>query len=215
MASRTINASIRQADAVSNKSIVAPANMFIALSSDASLSIGNGSTAYSSLPKAVGSMRTGVVYRIRSKSIPVGCLACNGQAVSRTTYSRLYNIIGTKFGAGNGSTTFNLPNLTNRFSAATSSYSSMGAATDASAHNHGGGDIHAVIGAWGSMTDTMGYQAVGSPGLTCAYGVRFRYFMDDPKSPSQINHATDVWNYSDNNSAWLVPLIYTKYVIKY
>jgi len=40
---------------------------------------------------------------------------CNGQAISRTTYSSLFNLIGTKFGSGNGSTTFNLPDLRNRF----------------------------------------------------------------------------------------------------
>lgn len=41
-------------------------------------------------------------------------LVCNGQTVSRTTYSRLFNVIGTKYGTGNGSTTFGLPNLVGR-----------------------------------------------------------------------------------------------------
>lgn len=41
-------------------------------------------------------------------------LLCNGQAVSRTTYSDLFNIISTTFGAGNGSTTFNVPDLRGR-----------------------------------------------------------------------------------------------------
>lgn len=40
---------------------------------------------------------------------------CKGQEISRTTYSALFNIIGTKFGNGNGSSTFNLPDLTNKF----------------------------------------------------------------------------------------------------
>jgi len=40
---------------------------------------------------------------------------CNGQAVSRTTYASLFAIIGTTFGSGDGSTTFNLPNLLERF----------------------------------------------------------------------------------------------------
>ena len=38
-----------------------------------------------------------------------GFLLCNGQAVSRTDYSALYSLIGTSFGAGDGSTTFNVP----------------------------------------------------------------------------------------------------------
>ena len=46
---------------------------------------------------------------------PAGFLVCNGSAVSRTTYSRLFAVIGTTYGSGNGSTTFNLPNLIDRF----------------------------------------------------------------------------------------------------
>ena len=44
-------------------------------------------------------------------SAPSGYLPCNGAAVSRTAYSNLYSVIGTVFGGGNGSSTFNLPDL--------------------------------------------------------------------------------------------------------
>ena len=46
---------------------------------------------------------------------PTGWLLCDGSAVSRTTYADLFAVIGTRFGAGNGSTTFNLPDLRDRF----------------------------------------------------------------------------------------------------
>lgn len=46
---------------------------------------------------------------------PTGYLACDGSAVSRTTYSLLYAAIGSTWGAGDGSTTFNVPNLANMF----------------------------------------------------------------------------------------------------
>lgn len=50
-----------------------------------------------------------------SQSMPsTKWLLCNGQAVSRTTYASLFLRIGTVFGSGNGSTTFNLPNFTDR-----------------------------------------------------------------------------------------------------
>src|SRR3990167_4482456 len=42
---------------------------------------------------------------------PEGYLLCDGTAVSRTTYARLFNSISTAFGSGDGSTTFNVPNL--------------------------------------------------------------------------------------------------------
>jgi microcystin-dependent protein len=48
-------------------------------------------------------------------SPPTGWLACNGANVSRTTYSALFGIVGTTWGAGDGSTTFTLPNLLNKF----------------------------------------------------------------------------------------------------
>ena len=48
-----------------------------------------------------------------SGSIPPGYLSCRGQAISRTSYSRLFSLIGTTFGSGDGSTTFNLPDFTN------------------------------------------------------------------------------------------------------
>jgi microcystin-dependent protein len=46
-------------------------------------------------------------------------LICSGQAVSRTTYSGLYQLLGNHFGAGNGSTTFNIPDLRGLFVAGT------------------------------------------------------------------------------------------------
>ncbi len=47
-------------------------------------------------------------------TIPSGWLECGGQAVSRATYSALFLAIGTFYGAGDGSTTFNLPDLRGR-----------------------------------------------------------------------------------------------------
>ncbi|MBS5518541.1 MAG: tail fiber protein [Clostridiales bacterium] len=45
---------------------------------------------------------------------PEGWLLCNGQAVSRTTYANLFSVLGTTYGQGDGSTTFNVPDLTGR-----------------------------------------------------------------------------------------------------
>lgn len=57
----------------------------------------------------------GTVIMYGSNTAPNGYIACNGAAISRTTYASLFNVIGTTFGAGNGSTTFNLPDFNNRF----------------------------------------------------------------------------------------------------
>jgi hypothetical protein len=57
---------------------------------------------------------TGFVLPFAANSAPDGFLLCNGAEVSRTTYSTLFAKIGTTYGVGNSSTTFNLPNLTDR-----------------------------------------------------------------------------------------------------
>ena len=64
------------------------------------------------VPPALAS--TASIYFYGSATVPSGYLACTGQAVSRTTYAALFTAIGTTFGAGDGSTTFNVPNLQGR-----------------------------------------------------------------------------------------------------
>jgi microcystin-dependent protein len=56
----------------------------------------------------------GIIQMYGGSTAPTNWLLCDGSAVSRTTYSNLFTAIGTNYGVGNGSTTFNLPNLTNR-----------------------------------------------------------------------------------------------------
>ena len=57
----------------------------------------------------------GTIIAFAGNSNPDGFALCNGGEVNRETYSRLFSVIGTTYGAGNGSTTFNLPNLIDRF----------------------------------------------------------------------------------------------------
>jgi microcystin-dependent protein len=58
---------------------------------------------------------TGAILPYGGSSAPTGFLLCDGSAVSRTTYAALFTAISTAFGAGDGSTTFNLPDLRGRF----------------------------------------------------------------------------------------------------
>lgn len=59
--------------------------------------------------------RVGVIKMYASSSAPSGYLLCNGAAVSRATYSALFGVIGETYGAGDGVTTFNTPNLCGKF----------------------------------------------------------------------------------------------------
>jgi phage-related tail fiber protein len=64
---------------------------------------------------AVSGVPVGAVEMFAMNTAPSGWLKANGAAVSRTTYSALFSAIGTVFGAGNGSTTFNVPDLRGEF----------------------------------------------------------------------------------------------------
>lgn len=57
----------------------------------------------------------GAIQLFAMSAVPSGWLECNGAAVSRTTYANLFAAIGTTYGAGNGTTTFNLPDLRGMF----------------------------------------------------------------------------------------------------
>ena len=59
-------------------------------------------------------LHPGVIQTFAGNSLPDGWLLCDGSAISRSTYSELFEVIGTTYGSGDGSTTFNLPNLFNR-----------------------------------------------------------------------------------------------------
>jgi hypothetical protein len=63
----------------------------------------------------VGSNPVGTIIAVAYTGVPEGYMHCNGAAVSRTTYANLFNEIGTTYGDGDGSTTFNLPNTVARF----------------------------------------------------------------------------------------------------
>mgnify|MGYP000992274783 CR=1 FL=1 len=58
-----------------------------------------------------GLVPPGIISAYISNTAPTGYLLCDGTAVSRSTYATLFAIIGTTYGAGDGSTTFNVPNL--------------------------------------------------------------------------------------------------------
>ena len=62
-----------------------------------------------------GSNLVGAVIAFTTAAVPTGWLQCNGGAVSRTTYLNLFNLIGITYGNGDGSSTFNLPDLRGKF----------------------------------------------------------------------------------------------------
>jgi len=85
------------------------------------VSIANGGTGATTAVGAVANLGlgtflvpTGTILMWPSNTIPGDWVLCDGSAILRSTYATLYGIIGTTFGAGNGTTTFNVPNYTDR-----------------------------------------------------------------------------------------------------
>ncbi len=62
-------------------------------------------------PVAAPTFPSGTILDFAGTAVPAGYLECNGQAISRTAYAALFAAIGTVWGAGDGTTTFNVPNL--------------------------------------------------------------------------------------------------------
>ena len=116
-----ISAAQSSADAVASETVQGRVKLSDSISSSSAASAGVAAS-----PKAVkAAYDTAVAANIPVGSVvafagnpgaaPSGFLLCNGAAVSRTTYSALFSAIGTTYGAGNGSSTFAIPNLADKF----------------------------------------------------------------------------------------------------
>ncbi|MEZ0208563.1 MAG: phage tail protein [Candidatus Paceibacterota bacterium] len=122
---------------------------------------------------------SGVIWPYGGSSAPTGFLMCDGSAVSRTTYADLFAAIGTTYGVGNGSSTFNLPNAQGRAPIGAGTYTdtvsgsvtrtlgaSLGAekhvitVAEMASHNHGGGSHTHLIAVTGSSTATLTTQSI-------------------------------------------------------
>lgn len=101
----------------------AAGNFYIVNSGGTSVKITEGNNIVSTVViPASPLMPAGTVLDFAGSVIPPGFLSCNGNAVSRTTYTDLFNSIGTAFGVGDGTTTFNLPNFSGRTSVGSGTY---------------------------------------------------------------------------------------------
>ena len=75
----------------------------------------SGGVAVATATEVAAAVPAGSVVQFARNTAPTGWLKANGAAVSRTTYATLFAAIGTTFGVGDGSTTFNLPDLRGEF----------------------------------------------------------------------------------------------------
>lgn len=150
------------------------------------------------------SIPTGTVHAFAGSTAPAGYLLCDGSAVSRTTYSNLFAVIGTTYGVGNGTSTFNLPNLIDRFI--------QGSAMGGTYKNAGLPDIQ------GGWTDFVGYQNTTgiTPNAFKSSGSNLRASQDeDYYGHNVMDFKASRYNSIYGNSNTVQPPALTmKYIIK-
>lgn len=110
------------------------------------------------------SVPTGMISAFHT--VPEGWLQCNGAAVSRTTYAALFAVIGTKYGSGDGSNTFNLPLLHHKFIEGTTTQSEVGQSVSAGLPNITG---KVMVGGYQLMTSKHTGAFFGSDYGTADY----------------------------------------------
>lgn len=133
---------------------------------------------------------TGSIMFFAGQTAPQGWLLCNGQSINRVDYKKLFSTIGTIYGIGNGSTTFNLPNLQDRFP--------MGKGTNNLGQVGGSNSITLTSSQLPSHSHTATVSDNGShshSGITTSNGSH-NHSINDP------GHSHTQFTYQDDYNEW-------------
>jgi len=160
-----------------------------------------------------------------TSSVPTGFLECNGAAVSRSTFATLFAAIGTTYGAGDGSSTFNVPDLQNKVALSKSNNKALastgGADTVASTGNIGGTTANASLSEaqLASHSHNIGVRHNHSnvPRILANFGNDGRYFGQSPTgdtgSGSAHQHNMSA-NFTGDATSVVQPYLTVIYIIK-
>ena len=118
---------------------------------------------------------------------PTNWLICNGQAVSRTTYADLFAVIGTTYGTGNGSSTFNVPNLQGRVPVGAGTYTEENTTKSYNRGNTGGSKDAIVV----SHTHKIAVYRSNEVG-----------YIPANANPSSVTVRTDVKGIENTGGTW-------------
>lgn len=151
----------------------------------------------------------GIVQAFAGTTIPNGWLLCDGSAVSRTDYADLYAVIGDTYGAGDGSTTFNVPNLVDKFveGSATSGTVKSAGLPNITGNASFGGSIGLLYGNSSDSASGAFYPNLQKAGgtLSTTSGSSYSVGLDASRSSSVYGNSTTVQP----------PALTMQYIIKY
>ena len=151
-------------------------------------------------------MPTGMVVPYAGAVAPDGWLLCQGQAVSRTTYAQLFSVIGTTYGSGDGSTTFNLPDMRGRVAVGSDANWGCGGIRGATSHAQLPTEMakhtHGYLSASGQQSRVLVSDGAASDSLASGTG-------------SKISLAWETMSSGDSTPFPIIqPSLYLNYLIK-
>lgn len=156
----------------------------------------------------------GAISEYAGATAPTNWLICDGSAISRTTYADLFNVIGTTYGVGDGSTTFNLPDLRGKVPVGLDSndtdFDTLGETVGSKTHNHTLDNGYAKVAIsindrpyWKEKSvSSYSVDKEGSDGN-----------VNSNNSSTTVNKAVPLGGTTDNNSN-IQPSIVQNYIIK-
>lgn len=136
----------------------------------------------------VASNPAGTIIAYAANTAPDGYLACNGQEVSRTEYAKLFEVIGTTYGEGDGSTTFKVPELTGKFL--------KGSSTAGVSENAGLPNITGTLSTWVDIgrarSGALSYSNAdtGYEGAPARSGTKYNRIIFDASASNSIYGAS-------------------------
>jgi microcystin-dependent protein len=146
-------------------------------------------------------MPVGTILPYGGETAPEGWLLCNGDAKSRTDFADLFAAIGTNFGQGDGSATFNVPDLRGRFPRGGEA---LGATGGSETHNH-------TVDIWGSnKTGSFLYEGTTNRTFIGAYNSLYSWWRTDSGAVPHVGKRETTAVASN-----LPPYIEVHYIIKY
>lgn len=160
----------------------------------------------------------GVIWEYAGAAAPTGWLFCDGSAVSRTTYAALFTAIGTTHGAGDGSTTFNLPDKRGRVTIGAGT--GTGGGTSGTGVVTGGSALTArSVGSWGGAEThllTLSEIPSHSHTYTTAQGPASAGAGRALGSDNSLNGGSDATNNSGGGSVHnnMQPFLVSNYIIR-
>jgi len=157
-------------------------------------------------------------------AVPSGYLECNGQAVSRSTYAALFAIVSTTYGTGDGSSTFNVPNLSDNVPVGKSNNKALastgGANTVTSTGNIAGSTANATLSTPQLASHSHGKGAgpgpgKGEPGINNIYSKGAGMPANTGNSGSGSAHSHNMSaNFTGDATSVLQPYLTIMYIIK-